>query len=401
MTRVRRVTGPRASPAVGRRQRRRRLGSARERLVAPRWSAAVVLGVALVLVIALRTPWDVAARAARRPHPDRPDRRAVRRRSWTAPSPSPRPSGPASLVSLVLGLAVAARPRPHPARRAARAGRRPHRSAAAGSGRSCSGVLALTVIGRLVTLPLAAYGGGGPAPLRAVHPQLGAVAPGRRRLHRHRRRPDGPRAARPGLARPPGAAHVVGLGGAGAAAAGGRRLVPVAGGDRARVQHASSRCRPGSCAPTCSSWRSENGTPVRGRAGLRRLPADDGAQRLRLRVRLDPADRRLRHRARPAARRPRSSRSSPTSSGTSPTTTSSPARSSARSAPAAGVARARAGCCPRPRAAPPGGRRVARRPAGRARWCCSSSRSAPWCPRRCRTSCPGTSRPAPTCTPST
>ena len=81
-----------------------------------------------------------------------------------------------------------------------------------------------------------------------------------------------------------------------------------------------------------------------GRARRRRVPADDGAERLRVRLRLDPAHRRLRHGARAAARRRRSSRSSPTSSATWPPTTSSPARSSARSGRPRAWRRS-AGCC--------------------------------------------------------
>ena len=47
-------------------------------------------------------------------------------------------------------------------------------------------------------------------------------------------------------------------------------------------------------------------------------------------------------------------------------------------------------------AAAPGRRGVARAIPGSCRWCCSSSPSAPWSPRRCRTWCPGRSRRGPT-----
>ena len=141
--------------------------------------------------------------------------------------------------------------------------------------------------------------------------------------------------------------------------------------------------------------------PGAGRAGLRRLPADDGAQRLRVRLRVDPADRRLRHGARAAARRRDRVDRRPRARPRGRRTTCSPARSSARSGRPRRRGRCSAGCCPRPAAArragadSPGDPRIvaaAPLPHGRRH----AARR-----RRCRTSSPARSRPGPTCTPST
>ena len=127
-----------------------------------------------------------------------PSRRADAPRSTPPPGCPPRRSRRAESFAAALrpgvpGLARARarrlrRPRAHPARRAGWSARSRRPLGGGWVWQVLLGVLALTVIGRLVTLPLSAYGGGGPAPLRAVDPQLGAVAARRRRLHRDRRR---------------------------------------------------------------------------------------------------------------------------------------------------------------------------------------------------------------------
>ena len=216
--------------------------------------AAVVLGVALALVIALRTPVGRAARAAGRPHAHRPHRRALRGRQLTGPSPSPPRSGRRPWLSLLLGLAVAG------VLGLTRLGARLVRAVARPLGGGWAwqvllGVVALAVIGRLVTLPLSAYGEvirhryglstrGWGLWLRDVAVST-AIDAGADRV----------RAARPGLAGPPGAAHLVGLGGGRGRRARRRRVVPLAGGHRAGVQPLRVDARRASCAPTCSRWR--------------------------------------------------------------------------------------------------------------------------------------------------
>ena len=224
-------------------------GGARAALI-----AALVLGVALVVVIAVRTPWTVLPDAAGRPGTVDPtaglsaaqvDRaRGLRRRAsgrppcsrwcwgwWSPPSSgSPRSAaawcGPSRAARRRLGLAGAAR-------RAGPLGHRPAgHPAAVGLRRD------------------------GLAPLRAVHAQLGAVAARRRRRDGDRRRPHRARAAGAGLARPPGAAHLVGLGrplGAAGLVVVGSFLWPVV------IEPAFNRFESmpaGRCAATCCASRS-------------------------------------------------------------------------------------------------------------------------------------------------
>ena len=168
---------------------------------------------------------------------------------------------PASLFSLVLGLAVAGVLGLTPlGGRLVRAVAR-----AAGRGLGLAGAARRRVPrGHRPAGDPAVVGvrRGGVAPLRALHPQLGAVAARRHRLDRDRRRPDRARAAGPGCAGPPVAADVVGLG----RRRGGRRSSwsgPSSGRwSSSRPSTASSRCRPASCAATCCTSREENGTPV-------------------------------------------------------------------------------------------------------------------------------------------
>ena len=213
---------------------------------------------------------DRAARAAGRPHAARPHRRPLRRRRSPGPSPSPPPCARPPCSRSRSGSRVSGRPRAHPAGRPAGAGRGRARSAAAGSGRCCSASWPSSVIGRLVTLPLAAYARGRPAPLRAVHPRAGGCgcatsrSPPAINAGADRAGPAGPR-----LARPPGAADVVGLGGAGRGGAGRRRVVPLAGGHRAGVQplradagraaaHRPARAGRARTAPRCRTcWSSD------------------------------------------------------------------------------------------------------------------------------------------------
>lgn len=118
--------------------------------------AAVVLGAALVLVIVLRTPWDVL--------PEPPGGRTpVDPTAGLSPAEIGRAESfvaalrPASLASLVLGLVVAAvLGLTRLGARVVRAAGRPLGNRWAGE--VLLGVLALAVIGRLVTLPLSAYG---------------------------------------------------------------------------------------------------------------------------------------------------------------------------------------------------------------------------------------------------
>ncbi|TFV70503.1 M48 family peptidase [Blastococcus sp. CT_GayMR20] len=117
---------------------------------------AVVLGAALVLVIVLRTPWDVLAvppggRTQVDPTGGLTADQLRRAESFAAAL------RPASLVSLLLGLTVSA------VLALTRLGGRLVRAVAAPLGGGWAwqvllGVLALAVVGRLVTLPLSAYG---------------------------------------------------------------------------------------------------------------------------------------------------------------------------------------------------------------------------------------------------
>ena len=130
----------------------------------------------------------------------------------------------------------------------------------------------------------------------------------------------------------------------------------------------------------------ENGIPVEDVLVVRRLPADHRAQRLRLRLRLDPADRRLRHAARPAARRrgrvDRRARAGPRGHRRrAHRHADRRARRRRRGRRCSGGCSPGRGCC--------AGRAPtsAGDPRGGARCCCSSSPWARCCPRRCRTSC--------------
>ena len=263
--------------------------------------AALVLGVALAIVIVARTPWTVlpvppGGRTPLDPTGGLSAAQVNRAESFA------RLLRPTSLFSLALGLAVAAVLGLTPL------GGRLVRAVAAPFGggwvwQVLLGVLVLSVIGRLITLPIAAYA-------EVVRHRYGLSTRGWglwlrdvSRLHRDQRRPDRRGPAGPGLPRPPGAADVVDLGGPGGGGAGGRRVVPVAGAHRARLQP----LRPDAgraAAHRPAGPRGAERHPGAGRAHLRREPADDGAERLRLRLRLHPADRRLRHGAGPAARRP-------------------------------------------------------------------------------------------------
>lgn len=117
---------------------------------------AVVLGAALVLVIALRTPWEVlpepsGGRAPADPTGGLSAAELSRAESFAAAI------RPASLASLVLGLVVsAALGLTRLGARIVRIAGRPFGGRWAGE--VLLGVLALAVIGRLVTVPLAAYG---------------------------------------------------------------------------------------------------------------------------------------------------------------------------------------------------------------------------------------------------
>jgi STE24 endopeptidase len=118
--------------------------------------AAVVLGVALVLVIALRTPWEALPQPPGGRTPVDPTgglstAELSRAESFAAAL------RPASLAALVLGLAVSA------VLGLTRLGARVIRAAGKPLGGRWAaevllGVLALAVIGRLVTLPLSVYG---------------------------------------------------------------------------------------------------------------------------------------------------------------------------------------------------------------------------------------------------
>ncbi|GAA3171501.1 M48 family metallopeptidase [Blastococcus jejuensis] len=118
--------------------------------------AAVVLGAALVLVIALRTPWDVLPEPPGGSSPVDPT-------AGLSPAEIGRAESfvaalrPASLASLVLGLAVSGvLGLTRLGARVVRAAGRPLGNRWAGD--VLLGILALAVIGRLVTLPLSAYG---------------------------------------------------------------------------------------------------------------------------------------------------------------------------------------------------------------------------------------------------
>ncbi len=125
-------------------------GSARAALV-----VAAVLGVALLLVIALRTPWEVlpeppGGRTPVDPTAGLPAEQVGRAESFAAAV------RPASLLALVLGLTVSA------VLGLTRLGARLVQAVARPFGggwpaRVLLGTLALTVAGRLVTLPISAY----------------------------------------------------------------------------------------------------------------------------------------------------------------------------------------------------------------------------------------------------
>ncbi len=127
-------------------------------MTAPRaaLAAAVVLGIALALVIALRTPWHVLSEppggySPVDPTAGLPAEQVERAKDFAAAL------RPASLVSLVLSLAVSA------VLGLTRAGARLVTAVArpVGGGRIAQlllGVAALVVLGRLVTLPISAYG---------------------------------------------------------------------------------------------------------------------------------------------------------------------------------------------------------------------------------------------------
>jgi STE24 endopeptidase len=119
-------------------------------------AAAVVLGIALVVVIAVRTPWEVLPEPPGGPTPIDPGAglsadQLDRAEAFAAAL------RPASLLSLVLGLVVSA------LFGLTRLGGRLVRAVAAPLGggwvwQVLLGVLALAVIGRVATMPLAAYG---------------------------------------------------------------------------------------------------------------------------------------------------------------------------------------------------------------------------------------------------
>jgi STE24 endopeptidase len=119
-------------------------------------AAAVVLGIALAVVIAVRTPWvplpdPVGGRTPVDPTAGLSEAQLDRAESFAAAL------RPASLISLLLGLTVSA------AFGLTRAGARLVRAVARPLGggwvwQVLLGVLALAVIGRLATLPLSAYG---------------------------------------------------------------------------------------------------------------------------------------------------------------------------------------------------------------------------------------------------
>ena len=118
--------------------------------------AAVVLGVALVLVIVFRTPWDVlpeppGGRTPIDPTGGLPEAQLSRAESFAAAI------RPASLAALVLGLVVSGLlGLTRLGAQVVRAAGRP--LGGRWLGEVLLGVLALTVIGRLVILPLSAYG---------------------------------------------------------------------------------------------------------------------------------------------------------------------------------------------------------------------------------------------------
>jgi STE24 endopeptidase len=119
-------------------------------------AAAVVLGIALAVVIAVSTPWvplpePVGGRSPIDPTAGLPAAQVDRAEAFAAAV------RPASLVSLLLGLTVSA------LLGLTRAGARLVRAVAAPLGggwvwQVLLGVLALAVLGRLATLPLSAYG---------------------------------------------------------------------------------------------------------------------------------------------------------------------------------------------------------------------------------------------------
>ena len=126
------------------------------RRLAPRCSPRVVLGVALAVVIAVRTPWHLLPEPPGGFRPVDPAAGLPPEQVAPRASPSPPPLRPASLTSLALGLAVSAAlgltplgARPSPPSRG--------RSGGGWVWQVLLGVLALTVLGRLVALPLGMY----------------------------------------------------------------------------------------------------------------------------------------------------------------------------------------------------------------------------------------------------
>ena len=329
--------------------------------------AALVLGVALAVVIAVRTPWTVLPEPAGGHAPLDPTAGLSAAQVHRAESFAAL-LRPASLVSLALGLAVAGAARRSPRSAAGWSGPSPGPWAAAGCGRCCS---ASWRCGDRPPGHAAAGGvrGGGLAPLRAVHAQLGAVAARRRGRHGDRRRADGrwgcwPWSGWPAARRAPG-----GPGGR----CGGRAW---SWSGRSSGRCSSSRPSTGSAdggrtaAQRPAGARREERHAGAGRAGVRREPAHDGAERLRLGVRLDPAHRRLRHGPRAAARRADRVDRRARARSRRRRTTSSPARSSGALGAAAGVA-ALGWLLSLAPAAPAGRRGRGRRSRGSSRSCCS------------------------------
>ena len=180
------VTGPRRRPAEGPAQlpsSRASGRSGRPRRAALTVTAAVLRGARARRRHRRPDAVAAAAGASGRSDAGRPGRGACpaeqhRRRGVLRRRAAARvadlPAARTRRSSAALGLTpLGAR---HRARRGA------GRSAAAGCGRSCSASSTLLVIGRLVTLPLVRVRRGRPAPLRALHPELGAVAARRRRV---------------------------------------------------------------------------------------------------------------------------------------------------------------------------------------------------------------------------
>ena len=264
--------------------------------------AAVVLGVALVLVIVAPHAVGRPARTARRQRPrstrpaGSPTRELSRAESFAAAHPAglPRRAGARASSSRASSAS--------PGSARGSCGPPAGRSAAAGPARCCSGVFALAVIGRLVTLPLSAYG-------EVVRHRYGLSTRSWGLWIRDVAVSTGIDAGLTALGllalvflarKAPRTWWAWGAVGAAGLVVAGSFLWPVV------IEPAFNTLRvdAGRAAahrPARAGRRERH--PGRGRAGVRRLPADHGAQRLRLRVRVDPADRRLRHGPRPAHRR--------------------------------------------------------------------------------------------------